>query len=69
MSRLAMVQLAIIFILIFVIAFADLQKDSSKAQQMEGVFGNMDATSTAILLVGIPFLVLHSVHVSHQMSN
>ena len=64
MSRLAMVQLVVVIALIFAIAFADLQKDSAKAQQMEGVFGNMDATSTAILLVGIPFLVLYSVQVS-----
>lgn len=64
MSRLAMVQLVVVIALVFAIAFADLQKDSAKAQQMEGVFGNMDATSTAILLVGIPFLVLYSVQVS-----
>lgn len=64
MSRLAMVQLVVVIALVFAIAFADLQKDTAKAQQMEGVFGNMDATSTAILLVGIPFLVLYSVQVS-----
>ena len=64
MSRLAMLQLVVVITLVFVIAFSDLQKDSAKAQQMEGVFGNMDATSTAILLVGIPFLILYSAQVT-----
>jgi len=48
------------------VIFGDLTNDTFKAQQYEGVLGNMDGVATALLLIGVPLVALQTIQVLHK---
>ena len=58
--------IVISIILTFIVAFLDLSKNDTKAQQNNAVFGYFESIGTSILIIGITYLCIIVTENNHK---